>query len=292
MINWSELFEQFLRERRYLKNITPKTEVYYRNSWDAYKRYAKSEELTKALLTEWVVQMRKAGVKPVSCNTWISGINAFCNWLHENEHLPERLKLSKLKVEKAGRKTLDESVLRAIVRYKPTEDSQIRLRTILLLLIDTGVRIDEALTLSRRGVDFDNMLLTVMGKGRKERTIPMSYDMKKVLYKHLKGHKHDLVFCTRHGGKISVFNLWRDYKNLCETLKIEKKGAFHAFRHTFAYNYTKTFARATGSAENGVFHLQQQLGHSDLNTTKIYVDLQPEDLREAQAMTSILSRLR
>lgn len=297
MTNWSpilaeQLVEQFIRERRYLKNITEKTELYYRNSWDAYKRYTGTIELSKALLTEWVVKMREKGIKPVTCNTWISGINAICHWLHEEGHLPERLKLSKLRVEKTGRKTLDESVLRAIIRHKPKEHSQIRLRTLLLLLMDTGLRIDEALTLSQRGVDFDNMLITVIGKGRKQRTIPMSYDMKKVLYKHLKNHKHDLVFCTRHGGKLSVHNMWRDYCKLCETLKIEKKGAFHAFRHTFAYNYTKTFARMTGNAENGIFHLQQQLGHSDLNTTKIYVDLQPEDLREAQAMTSILSRLR
>jgi integrase/recombinase XerD len=297
MTNWpdistEQLVEQFIRERRYLKNITLKTEIYYRNSWDAYKRYTGSTELSKAQLTEWVVKMREKGIKPVTCNTWISGINAFCNWLYENSHLPERLKLSKLKVEKGGRKTLDESVLRTIIRYKPTGFVQTRLKTLLLLLMDTGLRIDEALTLSQRGVDFDNVLITVMGKGRKQRTIPMSYDMKKILYKHLKGHKHDLVFCTRHGGKLSVHNLYRDYCRLCEILKIEKKGAFHAFRHTFAYNYTKTFARVTGNAENGVFHLQQQLGHSDLNTTKIYVDLQPEDLREAQAMTSILSRLR
>jgi integrase/recombinase XerD len=287
-----KLFELFLRERRYLKNITPKTEIYYRNSWGAYKRYTGSEKLSKAQLTEWVVAMREKGLKPVTCNTWISGINAFCNWLYENEHLPERLKLSKLKVAKGGRKVLDESVLKAIIRYKPAEFSMIRLRTLLLLLMDTGLRIDEALTLSKRGVDFDNMLITVMGKGRKERTIPMSYEMKKVLYKHLKGHKHDLVFCTRHGGKLSVHNLWRDYGVLCENLGIEKKGAFHAFRHTFAYNYTKTFAKMTGNAENGIFHLQQQLGHSDLNTTRIYVDLQPEDLQEAHAMTSLLSRIR
>lgn len=288
----NKLLEEFIRERRYLKNITPKTEIFYRDSWKAYVRYSGSEEISKTLLKEWIIKAREAGVKPVSCNTWISGINAFCNWLFENEHLPERLKLSKLKVDEPGRKTLNEDILRKIINYKPSGATQKRIHTMLLLLIDTGARIDEACTLIRQNVDFDNLLIKIIGKGRKERIVPISFKLRRILFKYLKTHNFDLVFCTRDGGKLSYFNIWRDYGKLCDAVKVSRKGAFHAFRHTFAYNYTKSFAKMTGDAENSLFYLQKQLGHTNLNTTRIYVDLQPEDLQEAHIHTSLLTKLK
>lgn len=288
----NKLLEEFIRERRYLKNITPKTETYYRDSWKAYVRFTGSTEISKAQLKEWVIKMREADIKPVSCNTWISGINAFCNWLFENEHLPERLKLSKLKVDEPGRKTINLEILRKLVIHKPKGIAQKRVHILLLLLIDTGVRIDEALTLTRQNVDFDNLLMKVMGKGRKERIIPISFKLRRALFKYLKTHNFDLVFCTRDGGKLSYFNIWRDYGRLCNAVKVSRKGAFHAFRHTFAYNYTKTFAKMSGDAENSLFYLQKQLGHTNLNTTRIYVDLQPEDLQEAHIHTSLLTKLK
>ena len=77
-----ELFQQFVRERKYLKNVTPKTVTYYQNSWDSFKKYANvvnPSELNRAVLSSYVVRLRDSGVKPVSCNTYISGINAFLN---------------------------------------------------------------------------------------------------------------------------------------------------------------------------------------------------------------------
>lgn len=112
-----ELFELFIRERIYLRNVSPKTVSYDRDAWKAFKRYG-GKELTQSQLNEFVVRMREAGVKPVSCNTFISGLNGFLMWLHENSHL-EKLCLKKLKVEQPVVKTLNEKQLRAIITFKP-----------------------------------------------------------------------------------------------------------------------------------------------------------------------------
>jgi site-specific recombinase XerD len=89
--------------------------------------------------------MREAGVKPVSCNTYISAMNAFLNWLSENEIMPNRLKIDLLKVKDDGFKTLSDNQVNLIVNYKPKGDAEWRTHTILSPLIDTGMRIDEAL---------------------------------------------------------------------------------------------------------------------------------------------------
>ncbi len=174
MTNWfgGFVFEQFVKERIYLKNVSHRTVDFYWDCWNSFKRYG--GQLTKQGLNKYVVNMRKAGVKPVSCNTYISGMNAYFNWLHENGKC-KQLKIQKLKVEQTVVKSLSESTLRAILSFKPTLFGERRLHTILLLALDTGCRIDELLTLLRNKVDLDNLLITVRGKG-KERIIPISVE--------------------------------------------------------------------------------------------------------------------
>ena len=67
-------------------------------------------------------------------------------------------------------------------------------------------------------MDFDNLLLTVMGKGKKERRVPLSYELRKVLYKHLKGHPHSLVFSKRDGGKLRYDKVRPDFNRIMNKL--------------------------------------------------------------------------
>jgi site-specific recombinase XerD len=277
-----ELFEQFIREKIYLKNVSPKTVRYYRDSWAAYQRYA-GEQLNKNQLAEFVIKMRQAGVKPVSCNTFISGINVFLSWMHENGHL-EKLVIKKLVVEQQVVKTLDDKQLKAILTFKPETFGQKRIHTLLCFLLDTGCRIEEALTLKRTGVDMDNLLVTVIGKGSKERIIPFSVECRKLLFKFLRVHSFDYVFPTRDGGKMSYHNLVRDYKKLCKKAGIEKTGNFHRLRHTFATNYL--------SKGGGEIYLSNILGHTTLAMTRRYAHPNVEALQAVQQRTSILGKLR
>jgi integrase/recombinase XerD len=76
----SALFEQFLRERRFLKNVTPKTVTWYQNAFEALTRTVPASapgDLTKPLLQDFVVRLRERGLSPVSCNTYVKAINAF-----------------------------------------------------------------------------------------------------------------------------------------------------------------------------------------------------------------------
>jgi hypothetical protein len=85
------LFQQFLRERIYLKNVTPKPQVWYESAWNAFKtaragapdRPPPFPLISRSDLSDFIVHLRDRGVKPVSCNTWLRALNAFCRWLHE-----------------------------------------------------------------------------------------------------------------------------------------------------------------------------------------------------------------
>ena len=93
----SALFERFLRERRYLKNVTAKTVVWYETAFQAFTRtvpVAELGDLSKPVLQEFVVVLRERGLAPVSCNTYLKALNSFFAWLHTEGHLSKPLALA------------------------------------------------------------------------------------------------------------------------------------------------------------------------------------------------------
>jgi Phage integrase family len=91
----------------------------------------------------------------------------FCLRAHTEGHLSERPELPRLKVEQRMLQTLTDELMQALRSAKNKRFDQFRLRALVCLVLDTGVRIEEASTLRRADVDFDNLLVTVFGKGRK-----------------------------------------------------------------------------------------------------------------------------
>lgn len=75
---------------------------------------------TKAALQAFVVKQREHGLRPVTVNTYIGALNAFCAWLHAEGRVAERVKLSKLRVEKRILPVLDDAHMRALIGFKPT----------------------------------------------------------------------------------------------------------------------------------------------------------------------------
>jgi integrase len=148
-----KLFSDFCQDRLYLRNVSPLTIRSYRQ---AFGRFLKSggSELSKGSLSAFVVKMRAMSLSPVSCNISIRAMNAFLVWLKENDHIPEPLKIAQLKVEKKIVKTYSDEELR-ILTWKPRSYAAQRLQTLIATLIDTGIRIDEALGIERSRVDFD-----------------------------------------------------------------------------------------------------------------------------------------
>lgn len=279
------LFEQFLKERTYLKGSSKKTLTFYRSSFRAYQKFSGSATLpTKADLTAFVTGMREQGMKVVTCNTYIRGMNSFLSWLHENGHLSEHLKIKQLKVDWKVMTYLSDAEVKALVSFKPKGTAQVRVWTIAMVCLDTGIRVEEALTLQRSRVDFDNCLLTVKGKGSKERTIPFSLELRRVLFRYLKDSNHELAFCTKQGYKLLYDNCRRDFKKMLEALGISCEGSFHVLRRTFARNYVRF--------GGNLFFLQKALGHTTLTMSRRYVELETEDLSAMHSKVSVLSRIR
>ena len=136
-------------------------------------------------------------------------LNAVCRWLHQQGEIASLVKLKPQRLEKRLVRTHDEATMRAIVRYRPKMFPQWRIHALVSTLLDTGCRIEEMLTARSTVFDFDNLLLTVYGKGRKERRVPFSIELRKVLFrfgqfKEREGVTSELMFPAQEGGKLPL----------------------------------------------------------------------------------------
>lgn len=252
MVALSTLFQQFLRERQYLKNVTPKTIIWYESAFLTRTVNVESaDRLDRALLQSWVVALRQRGLSAVSCNTYLKAVNAFLAWLHAEGHLSVRLALTPLRTEKRVLQVLTSDQLRRLVAFKPKSYSQWRSYVLACTLLDTGIRIDEALGLRQVDLDLDNLLLKVRGKGRKERIVPFSFELRRTLarWKQVLSRNRwepELLFSTRVGSRLGQRNALRGHYALLRRLDIQQSG-FHRLRHTFATSYLQNGAMSCGS---------------------------------------------
>jgi integrase/recombinase XerC len=286
---WS-VVERCIQERQILNNVSPATIQWYRYSLKAFQPVLEAEfESTKAFKAAVIqrigeLQSEGRGNKAVSVNTYLRCLKAFMAWCYQEQVVTEPFKLAWLKEEEKILATFSKLHVSQLVRWKPVKRSECRLHALTLTALDTGLRVAELLELSREDLDFQNFTLWVRGKGNKHRLVPMSIELRKVLYRHLTRHDFPLVFCTLQGSQLSKRNLLRDFKELCTVLGISGvRCSFHTLRHTFSVGYLRN--------GGNLFYLSKILGHTSVKTTERYLQsLGIEDLQAVHNGLSLLAR--
>lgn len=254
-----ELFDRFITERVYLKNITARTESSYKNAKTAlFRLHGKPfapEELSREKLTSWIISMRQNGLSVGACNVYIRTVNAFLNWMHQEGLAKERIRLSLQKEEQKLIVTVTESDIARIIKCSVTGSNLRRAHLLALLILDTGLRASEALSLTKQDVTLDQLIIRVLGKGGKHRLVPFSFELRKLIFRHFSAHRFvtdkNLLFGTKNNTKLTIRNFERDLKVLGDKLGLALRP--HLLRHTFSVEYLKR----GGNLE----YLRRILGH-------------------------------
>lgn len=180
--------------------------------------------------------------------------------------------------------TLNADQIKHVLAFKPKGRNQTRAHTVALLILDGGYRITEVLGLSFENCDFENLVVKVRGKGNKHRLVPLSTDMRKVLYRYAAKHSGPgrLLFGTRNNTQVTVRNFGRDFAIMGAKADITGvRFSPHTLRHSFAVQYLR--------AGGNLFCLSKILGHSSVTTTQKY--LQSVGVDDLQAVHDRLSPL-
>jgi integrase/recombinase XerD len=279
-------FSEFIHERKFLSNVSPSTLEWYKHSF----KWLPTDSPSQNDLRQAVLRMRERGLKATGCNSAIRAINTYVHWANAGPDVKcspvcKHPKITQLKEPQLVLPTFSEQQIRLLLACRPKGKYQRRLHLLIMFLLDTGCRISEALGLRVSDIDFENMLVTLDGKGRKQRVVPFSFELRKAMFRYCKemGRTPDhFLFANSSQTKLGRRNMLRDVKLLCKKLGFTPPGrTLHAFRHTFAVNYL----RRGGS----VFHLQKVLGHATLEMTRRYANLVTSDLQAVHERVSLLS---
>jgi len=156
---------------------------------------------------------------------------------------------------------------------------QVRDQAILEIFYASGLRVSELSDLKTTSIDYDVGFVRAVGKGSKERIIPLGKKAREALQRYLlkarsrllKNQANDVLFLSRLGKKISRQSLWAVIKFYARKAKIKKTIKPHTLRHTFA----------THLLEHGadLRSVQEMLGHADIATTQIYTHVDKERLK-------------
>lgn len=280
-----ERLQEFFSYLHNTKQTSENTEQSYRRDLVKLLNYLKTRGLssyldaTEEILYDYVHYLKDNDFAPTTISRNIAAIKNLYHYMYQRgwmkEEVAERLKPPKIAKKKPEIMTLGE-VETLLEQPNGNSPKEIRDKAMLELLYATGMRVSELVNLKVQDVDMQADFVECGDKG-KERKIPFNEDAKKALSQYLTNSREELVsseenevlFVNCSGQEMSRQGFWKLLKVYAKKAGIESEITPHTLRHSFAAHLV----------ENGtdLKAVQEMMGHSDISTTQIYIDLKNSD---------------
>ncbi len=281
------------------RNLSPGTLDWYKQILGGLQRFLaevyeilRMEEISPGHIRAYLSERKKRGISSETIHRTYGGLRCFFKFLRRDgiiERNPMEL-VEKPRRERHLIRPMNSEQVRALLAQVESKTFLgLRNKVMMLLMLDSGLRLSEVLGLQLVQLDLAGGELIVMGKGRKERKVPFAAVMREAFKGYLKKRARvqageDLVFMSRRGGQLTrrhVQIMVRRYGRQAGIKGVRVSP--HTLRHTFATQYIR----------NGgdPFSLQAILGHSTLEMVRNYVNLASRDVAVQHRKFSPLDRL-
>ena len=287
--NYRKGFESFLKLERSLANNS--VEAYLRD-FDKFTQFLElkefnpsPDEVSDELISEFIQWLYEIGIAARSQARIISGLKAFYRYLIMEDivvknptDLVEGPKIGMKLPEVLSLVEIDQLISAIDLSSKEGE----RNRALLETLYSCGLRVSELIGLQLSNILFDEGFIKVLGKGNKERIVPIGKTAKKYILfylEHRRNHQEidkdamDILFLNNRGKQLTRVMIFTIIKRLAKKAGIQKNISPHTFRHSFATHLVD------GGAD--LRAVQEMLGHESITTTEIYTHLDRQYLKDA-----------
>jgi|TARA_B100002003_G_scaffold250767_1_gene291457 integrase/recombinase XerD len=273
---------EFLDELRVARRLSPNTIVAYQRDLGRLAGFAEgldraSDTLERHDLEAFVRQLMTSGLSPRSVARIVACVRGFYRFLVKEGHLPaspaDDLRAPRSWPALPRFLSIDE-VERLLAQPDVGKPVGLRDRALLELLYATGMRVTELVTLKTGDVSLDGGYLTCLGKGAKERVVPIGRVAVNWVGRYLasarpallKGREATCLFVNARGGrKLSRVGFWKIIKKYGRQMGLAQELSPHVLRHSFATHLLERGA--------DLRMIQTLLGHADLSTTQIYTHI-------------------
>lgn len=227
------------------------------------------QEITLNSLRAYYLHLAERNISSTTIQTYIRALRSFLTWCYQQEYIPVNLS-EKFRLPKAQRKAIDvltdSEVRRLLFCFNLRYLVHLRNYCMCSLMLDSGLRLHEIVTLTIEHTHLPEGYIIVDGKGNKQRVVPLGMNTRKFLFRYLSRRpgcaSTDRVFLMSNLEPVTDATLRQMFRKLKKRSGIPRLRA-HLLRHTFATRYL----------ENGgdMYALQQILGHTSLEMVKKYV---------------------
>lgn len=298
-MTWNELWEHFYYHLR-IKRRSKTTLHFYRTTQRALNRYAAEggslpenpQNVAVMDLRRFLTWLEGQGLAAGGIHAHVRSLKALFGWAKREELLPgdPSVRLERPTLPKRRLPAMDAERISLLLTAARKTDQPLRDVAVLLTFFDTGVRLEELITLRRDDVRAEKGLLRVIGKGDRERPVPIGTRALTAINAYLLRERQ-----ARHEGVSQLFlgrrglPMTRSCISILLSRLSDQAGLTRAQTtpHTFRRGFAVEFLRNGGD----VFSLQQILGHSSLEMTRRYVTFLDEDLKAAHLRFSPGDRL-
>ena len=253
-------FDQFEDYLRHDEREESTIEAYLR-SLTRFAEWADGRAVTKELAMEWKAALAEAGYRPISVNAMLAAVNKFFTCMGREDCKVKYLKLQRQMFRKSEKDLSKEEYQRLV--QAAHEKGDLRMELILETICATGIRVGELKYITVEAVRAGVAEIALKGKIR---TILLPHRLCRKLQKYAKKQKNasGKIFLTQDGLPVSRQYVWTRMKALCEPAGVERT-------KVFPHNLRSLFARSFYGSCHDVVRLADVLGHSSIETTRIYL---------------------
>ena len=253
-------FDQFEDYLRHDEREESTIEAYLR-SLTRFAEWADGRAVTKELAMEWKAVLSESGYRPISVNAMLAAVNKFFTCMGREDCKVKYLKLQRQMFRKSEKDLSKEEYQRLV--QAAHEKGDLRMELILETICATGIRVGELKYITVEAVRAGVAEIALKGKIR---TILLPHRLCRKLQKYAKQQKiaSGKIFLTQDGLPVSRQSIWTRMKALCEAAGVERSKAF-------PHNLRSLFARSFYGSCHDVVRLADVLGHSSIETTRIYL---------------------
>lgn len=283
-----ELIDTFLSYLSVERGLSNNTILAYRKDLGFYLDFIEARNINalskieKSNIFDFMQSQKEGGICANSIARRVAAIRMFHRFLAREKITKSdpSILIDSPRLWKKVPDTLSVNEVEALIAQPDTRDAQgLRDKAILETLYATGMRVSEAVNLKKDNVNLDVGFLRCIGKGNKERVIPLGKKAIAAINRYLesgrdrlaKGKETEFLFLNKSGSKISRVSLWKIIRKYAGAAGIKRPIKPHIMRHSFATHLLERGADLRS--------VQEMLGHSNISTTQIYTHINKDRLK-------------